>query len=386
MPTQLNFKAFTLLCSCFLTLTPSAIAQTAPPAGASPPTEPAAGQVSAPEAPALPQKLAVGTQGTFQPSALLQGWWVLRDSRKTTSTFRLRRAALKLKGTIIPELWDYALMIDPAKTLKFGTQAAAVQNQSPAPVAPAAPEQVTVLAPPTDTSILQDLYVTFVSAYSNVSLGQFKTPLSWEGYNSSSQIIMPERAPVSRIYGDRRDLGLRAEKAFGPISYLLTVTNGTGVNRLDDNNDKDVALRVEVKPVPALMVGAVGSSSVGVRKDASTKDRLELDARVDISNFIGQAEYIHAWEGVGAARKQGHGAYAAFAYTLLERIQPVLRTGFLDPDTKVSKNGTWHYELGANYLIQKNEAKLQASFGVSDPEASGAPAERLFILNAQAQF
>ncbi|MDX2052744.1 MAG: porin [Polyangiaceae bacterium] len=364
--------------------TAAAIAPAAAEPVAPSPTTAGTPDVNATPAP-LPQKLAVGKQGTFQPSALLQGWWQLIDNTKTSSSFRIRRAELKIKGTIIPDAVDYALMIDPAKTLKFGSQTVRVQNQEPAPMNAATPEQVSVLAAPTDTSILQDFYVTFISEYSDVTIGQFKIPLSWEGYNSSSQLILPERALVSRTFGDRRDLGLRAEKKFGAFGYLLTLTNGTGVNRLDDNNDKDVALRLEGRPVEPLMIGIVGSSSVGSRKDASTKDRVEADVRAEVSNFVAQAEYIHGWDGVGATRKEGHGAYAAFAYTLAERFQPVLRAGLLDPDLDVSKNTTWHYEAGLNYLVQKNEMKLQASFSVHDPEGS-AKAERQAIVSAQAQF
>ncbi len=49
-----------------------------------------------------PRKLAVGTEGFFQPGILLQGWFLADRADETTSTFRVRRAELHLKGEIIP--------------------------------------------------------------------------------------------------------------------------------------------------------------------------------------------------------------------------------------------------------------------------------------------
>ena len=46
------------------------------------------------------------------------------------------------------------------------------------------------------SSILQDVELTYLSDYADVSIGQFKIPISYEGYNSASKLIFPERALV----------------------------------------------------------------------------------------------------------------------------------------------------------------------------------------------
>jgi phosphate-selective porin len=81
-----------------------------------------------------------------------------------------------------------------------------------------------------------------LSEYADVSLGQFKIPISWEGYQSSSKLLFPERALSSRAFGDQRDIGLRVEK-IGPIYYYAGLFNGTGLNRRDNNDKRCAASR-----------------------------------------------------------------------------------------------------------------------------------------------
>src|SRR5690606_26936314 len=71
-----------------------------PPAQPSPPP-PAA---PAPSEVPPPRRLSVGAEGLFQPGLLLQGWFLIDHADETTSTFRLRRAELHVKGEIVPSL------------------------------------------------------------------------------------------------------------------------------------------------------------------------------------------------------------------------------------------------------------------------------------------
>jgi hypothetical protein len=271
-----------------------------------------------------PQKIAVGKQGYFQPAALLQGWFLV-DHQKglntepghdTWNTFRLRRAELRIKGQIIPDLIAYQVMIDPAKLLRFESKKVNVE-----PTDPNAPATVAVPQPPNDTSILQDFYVTFLSEYAEVSLGQFKIPLSWEGYNSASKLIMPERSLSSRTFGDKRDLGIRVEKKFEHFGYMAGIYNGLGQNRFDNNNQKDVSLRLEAYPIEGVVIGAVGYAAVGERNEPDTKDRLEGDVRFEKYNVLVQAEYLHGWtRNAAGTRLNGHGGYAALGYTFFDKL------------------------------------------------------------------
>ena len=313
-----------------------------------------------PEAPP-PKRLTVGKEGLFQPGLLAQGWFILEHADDTTSTFRLRRAEISVKGEIVPKQVSYAIMIDPAKVREFQT----VTVSGPM-------GDVKVRQPVTAVSVLQDFYITYLNKYVEASLGQFKIPVSWEGYNSSSKILFPERALVSSQFGDKRDLGLRLTKTFPKWGYSAGVFNGAGLNNLDDNDQKDVALRLEVYPIKGLVIGGVTYDSLFQREQASSKDRWEGDVRYETGPYLVQAEYIRARDGGVSARVTGQGAYLALGYTVPvgtdgHTVQPVVRVGFLDSDVDNNVPATGadelvHYDIGVNYYVRSHEMKLQASY------------------------
>jgi len=350
-------------------------------------SEPAAAPPAAPAAAEAPtvDRITIAKEGFFQPIATLQGWFFESHQKgKTMTTFRIRRAELGLKGDIIPKTFSYKVVIDPAKTLKFDTANAAVVDSTGAAVAPAA--QVAVPKPPADTSILNDVYLTYNSEYADVSVGQFKIPVSYEGFNSSSKLLFPERDITSRQYGDRRDLGLRIDKKFDHFGYNAGIFNGQGLNQPDQNNGKDLALRLEAYPIKGITIAAVGYTSVGSRKSATTKDRVEGDLRFDLSNALLQAEYIRAWDGPKGARLKGQGGYVALGYTFFDHLQPVVRLGILDTNIKAAKTEVKHYEFGANYYVLGDQVKFQGSFSLFDPSASATPNHSELILATQLSF
>lgn len=375
---------------------PPAAAEPAPPAAEPPvaaaaPEVPAAAPEPAPppppqraDEPPAPKQLSVGKQGFFQPGALLQGWLFVPRQKgvKAPSTFRLRRAEIRVKGEIVPKQVAYQLMIDPAKVLDPDKTTVQTADGS---------TSVTVNQSST-VSIMQDFFITFLSDYADVSMGQFKIPVSWEGYNGSSKLLFPERAAAARKWGDKRDIGLRVDKKLfdDKFYYSLSILNGEGQNRADSNNQKDVGLRVEAYPIKELMVGAVGYMGITERDRTATKDRVEGDFRIEMANALFQAEYIRAWDvpATGSDRIQGHGFYAAAGYTLFDRLQPVARVGYLDPNVKedstAKEDETWVFEGGLNYYLAKHEAKLQASYSVFDYELAKTRHE--LILAAQVSF
>jgi hypothetical protein len=333
-----------------------------------------------------PTELGVGKQGFVKFGALLQFWGLtsLVDD-ETSTTFRLRRAELKASGEIIRETIAYKLMLDAAKVLESRNTEVPVEYADETAGEPAS---VTVPTPGDKLSVLQDFAITFLSDYADVSVGQFKNGLSYEGMTSSAKLLFPERAPVVRAYGDKRDVGISVEKGFDHFRYFAGVFNGTGLNLRDDNNQKDLALRLEVLPTKGLLFGAVGYTSLGQRDQATTKDRVEVDARLELSNFVVQAEYLRAWDGPSDARVMGHGYYGAVGYTFFERLQPVVRVGQLDLDLDANGEGgtdeLTHLDLALNYYILGPEARLSASASVFafDDE----PTQTDIILLAQASF
>ena len=349
---------------------------TGPPAPTPDDPHPAVGPAATDdEAESSATRISVGKAGFFEPSANIQIWAHAARQDEWATTFRVRRAELKIKGEIVPDFIAYAVMIDPAKVLEF--------EDETVPVDPAG--SVEVEQPQSNVSVLQDAYITFITEYTDVSFGQMKNPLSWEGYNSASKLLFPERALASRAFGDERDIGIRFEKRIGPVYYFAGLYNGEGLNRRDSNDQKDATLRVEVFALEWLMLGAVGYTSIGERDQPTTRDVVEADLRIEYEDALLQAEYLRQWLGsTDDTRDAGHGFYAAVAYTFLDRIQPALRVGVLDPSVRFIGDHTWHYELGLNYYFQKHEAKLQASYGLFDPRREESTHE--VILAAQVSF
>src|SRR6478609_4610543 len=70
----------------------------------------------------LAAKLGISKDGFWQPSALLQFWiFGANQGGDTTTTLRIRRAELRVKGEIIPKFLSYNVMIDPARALDNST-------------------------------------------------------------------------------------------------------------------------------------------------------------------------------------------------------------------------------------------------------------------------
>jgi hypothetical protein len=360
-----------------------ALAVTRPLYGAETGPPPASATPESPEQ--RPAKLAIGKEGSLSFGALVQVWGFYQEQAgESATTFRIRRAELKLKGDIVAETVLFNVMVDPAKVLESEDVSVPVEGQDPEP---ATPGSVTVSQPPGAISMLQDAYLTFRTPYADVTAGQFKTPISLEGYGSSSKLLFPERALVSRRYGDKRDIGVRADKQIDRFYYNIGIYNGQGQNRLDSNDQKNVAARFEVTPMPELMLGLAGAVALGERETESASDRLEGDVRFELDSLLVQAEYIRAWDGPEGDRTPGHGAYAALGYRIGD-LQPILRAGRLEPDLagdgQGSDNLVNHYEIGANYYLVGQEARFGVSASYFDFD-DARPRTELIAL-AQASF
>ncbi len=351
-----------------------AVAQTA--------TPPTADVTEEPPPPPPPDKLKVGKEGYFQPSILLQAWLfadngpVASDpmSTVTTDAFRIRRAELHAKGQIIPDKVQYELHLDVAKVLEPKTT-----------VIPTDPP-TSIKEPQSRLGALQDVYLTYLTEHAEISVGQFKIPVSWEGLNSSSKLLFPERARVSREFGDLRDMGIRVTKKFDKFMYMAGVFNGTGANTPDNNKGKDVTLRLEAYPIEGLTIAAVTYDSVFDRKQVGAKDRWEFDVRYEKDAFLVQAEALVARDfKVAGTQIDGRGMYAAFGYKLPNNLQPVLRVGAFEPNADVDDDEELTVDLGANYYLKEHQAKIQAAYSRTQFKGDKA-AGNLVILSGQISY
>ena len=224
-----------------------------------------------------------------------------------------------------------------------------------------------------------------------MSIGQFKIPVSYEGYNSSSKLLFPERAMVAQRYGDKRDLGLRIAKPFRYVGYSIGLFNGTGVNAADTDESKDGALRVELYPVNGLLLAGVVYATLTERGKAGAKDRYEGDLRFERGPVLLQAEYIQARDVVGGAMGattaiKGQGFYTAAGVRFFEPLQLVARFGYLDPDKAIAKNHQFAYEGVLNCYLRGLEARLQISFSRFKSADPAKEVQNVLIFAAQAGY
>ncbi|HEY3449657.1 MAG TPA: porin [Myxococcales bacterium] len=384
-----------------------------PDAGAKPPDVPAVAepsQLSPPkpapkvETEAGPRELLVGLSGVFRPFLSVQTWFFYdrfppsgcsaSDCVTSFSTFRFRRAEMGLTGELLDGKLAYKATIEPARLLEFVDKTLKVSGTPNATVVAKQPQQ--------SSSILNDLLATYLFTAVDITAGQFRVPVSWEGYNSSARLLFPERALVTRIYGDRRDIGLRLAKTFKHFGYGVFLFNGAGQNNLDVNNGKDAAVRLETYPIEGMILALAYYGSVGLRADKGARDFLEADFRyqsqkVGPVSFLVQSEFIRGWNRpeTNAPFNPSYGFYVAAAATALDTVQAAVRFTHFDPSLGREGAGAFApgvgfnsevnvYEAGLNWFIRKDEVKIQASYGFFDWKT--VPAEHQVIVSNQLSF
>jgi len=278
--------------------------------------------------PAQAQEISVG-QGSAKVGALLQ-FWAVNDSTAESYQYRIRRAEFKLSGSVI-EQTRYFLMIDPAKALRTGAISATNDNK-----------------------VLQDLGVGF-TLFDGLELvvGQFKTPTTPEGLESSSELLLPERSYVARVFGDRREPGvmLTFKKEIFKASVMSSNGRGTNVDDSTESNEKDLHGRFEVAATDNLAVGAFTSAG---DSGYHNRGRWGLNLRGTFGPLLLRLDGVRARD----ADIWSTGYVGDVAYTLNERLQAVVRYDSLDNGTFVA-TGT---SCGLNYFVAKHNAKIQAAY------------------------
>jgi len=201
------------------------------------------------------------TQGLFQDNQVND----ISDSNNglDNSTFRLRRAEI----TLTMDLNEYVrsvVQIDPAREAQ--SFPAYPANTGTAKRTGGSPNianlQTGAGAAP---RMLKDAYINYHGQlpHHDFQIGQFKPMLGEEGLRSVSQIDFVERSFIGQLI-DERDLGAALHGSWwgdpkeGRFQYWLGVFDGAGnylgsggsySNRADDNNDKDFAYRVLLRPL-----------------------------------------------------------------------------------------------------------------------------------------
>ena len=252
----------------------------------------------------IPQYLSV--------SGFIDGQYTHDDAQ---NTFFVRRARVALSGQLLPKL-EFRLQTELA-------------GSSPK---------------------MLDAYFRYrFRPFLGIQAGQFKTPFTLE---SQYALLKKEGIDYAQViaklagYGDvlggnrsnARDIGVMVfgdmfmvggNNPFPLLSYHVAMVNGPGINRKDDNRNKDVIARLDIHPlVRNLVLSAsfvAGSYNDGTTVDASN-NRISFGGEYKDKALTIRSEYARADIG-GIGTIDGWYAVAGYWFDLpsSQRLRPVLR-------------------------------------------------------------
>jgi phosphate-selective porin len=277
------------------------------------------------------------------------------------------------------------------------------------------------LSPVAGGPMLLDAFVSYapLGKYFKVSMGQFKSPFGLEVNTPCFALHTIERSVVTnQLSTPLRELGIMFLGSFGKerdiVSYKLAILNGTGINHLDDNNNKDIAARVAVAPIDWITVGAsYRSGFVGLINssgDQKKRTRYAADISVEKMNFRLQGEYVWgedqglmAVTGGGCGKStlaldnyKKNGFWAHIMYMTPWGIEPVIKYEVYNPNgteykymdvTQDFGQSTWTF--GVNYFLN-DWTRLQLNYLYNVEETVGTQvnefANDALYIQIQAKF
>lgn len=281
-------------------------------------------------------------------NALVQAW-LFNDTVTTPKpNFRLRRAEVKVTAQAAENVKAF-VMVDAAKAISTSSTTVVTA------VTPATTGTVNGVNTSADTKILQDLGVAITLVPDlEVTLGQFKTPTTAEGLESSSELLLPERSIIGRTFGDKREPGGMISYKYSLVKTMLMVSNGQATNVDDVDNNKDLTLRVEAEATPDLKIGAFTQAA---NFSYGTRARHGLNIKWTMGDFLAKVEGVLQSMNNDSVKSNGFVVESAYKY---DKWQPVVRFEYYKPVTSVAVTGK-AFTLGVNYLINGPKVKVQAA-------------------------
>ncbi len=219
------------------------------------------------------------------------------------------------------------------------------------------------LSPSKKGPYLLDAFISYkrFDPYLTVSMGQFKSPFGLELTTPCQSLLTVDRSLfIGELASPYRDLGIMflgsTGELFGMkdlIQYRFAITNGTGLNQMDNNKYKDYTARIIVSPLDWVHIGA--SYRTGKQKpvkeemDPDVRNRWGVDLSIEKANFTFQAEYIDGMDkgsstvGGGCGQEptivlgdfKRNGYMAQLLYMTPWNFQPVVKFSSYDPNIKV---------------------------------------------------
>ena len=294
------------------------------------------------KAPVVQSSLQLKLSGYAQ----LQAAWKSEDN----DTFSIRRARLSLGGQVL-------------KTLKFKIQVDFTRS----------PVLVDAQAEFTPNQVI------------SLRAGQFLVPFSLENITSSSDLLTINRSQVveklapGRDTGSAgRDLGAAIFGSYSIFDYSIGLFNGSGANKADTNDHKDLAGRLVAHPWKPLSLAFSiynGKQTVSDSPVLIRRNRYGLELAFSYQRLGLQAEFIRATDD----RTEKEGWYTLATYSLLrQKVQLVGRLEAINLDRHLPAQKTTIYTAGVNWFLTE-KSKLQANYEYHQT-ASGPDRQAALLL------
>jgi len=299
-------------------------------------------------------EFTLSTERSLKLSAYTQVRYT--DWQQGIDGFRIRRARVGLKGDILKNI-KYNLQIETAKS----------------PV------------------LLDALIEINIIPHTKLSFGQYKVPFSLENLTSSSALdtinrsLTVERLCPSRDIGAKgRDIGISVKGQISKIAFIMGVFNGTGINTTDNNDQKDLAGRLEIFPGRFLALGLSyynGRYSPDTGAQAVRRDRTGIDFSFVRDRLSIKAEYIVAKDDL----TERYGWYAQGCYFFLaKKIQALIKYDCFDENKDIQKYRISVITLGLNWFFSR-KTKLQINYEYHEDESTEV-SNNVFLVQFQAGF
>lgn len=332
--------------------------------------------VAEPARPSTPPAAQVAVSPTTTVSGLLQLLGSGGDLGAQRSTFRLRRAEIKMVSDLGGKT-TATLMIDVSKALALSTA-------GPTP-------SVTQ-----STRVIQDAVLSMPIGRVQFEAGQQRLPLGLEGSHSSSILETVERSLMTSdrargaSFGDVRDLGLMAKGKFVAFEYKAGVFNGSGeaMNETDKNSGKAVAAQLIWRPksIRGFRIGTSGVTSGTASGDKPTRDRAGLDLQYVRGRALLQVEGMAGRDGAIVR----HGMYALGTWAFRPTVKGALRFDAWDPNANLESTPASiterDYTLGLTWAPKGTKLRLMTSMIHKTYAQDLTPAATLVLTQLQANW
>ncbi len=244
------------------------------------------------------------------------------------------------------------------------------------------------------TAILLDVFVEFEPLSGlGFKAGQFHVPFSLESLTSISDLdtinrsqVVNKLSPGRDIGGQGRDVGAVLFGRYSLVEYTAGVFNGSGINKPDANDQKDLAGRILARPFNGLAIGLSfyrGDQRASGAETSVARNREGLDLAFKRGPGSLKAEYIHARD--GETSRSGWYLQGGW-FVLKDKLQAVVKVESLDDDRGLAGDRKDIYTAGVTWFIA-GRIKLQANFENHRPETgSGATASSAILVQFQAAF